>query len=64
MPYEAIIHVQLGEANRPSELNSEERILLTIEDAIAVALERHFNLVCMVQIDLRHPTEHACDQAA
>ena len=64
MPYEAIIHVQIGEVHRPSELNSEERILLTIEDAIAVALERHFNLVCMIKIDLRHPSERACDQAA
>ncbi|HZS77411.1 MAG TPA: hypothetical protein VFA41_12420 [Ktedonobacteraceae bacterium] len=64
MPYEAIIHVQIGEVHRPSELNSEERILLTIEDAIAVALEHHFNLVCMVKIDLRHPAEQTCNQAA
>jgi hypothetical protein len=60
----AYVRVELGEALRPEEQNSLERIEMTVENAIAVSLQMHFDLVKVINVSVSLSCEHMGDDVS
>ena len=54
----------LGEVLRPEEQDSLERIEMTVENAIAVSLQMHFDLVKVINVSVSLSCEHMGDDVS
>ena len=60
----AYVRVELGEALRPEEQDSLERIELTVENVVAVSLQTHFDLVKVINVSVSLSCEHMGDDVS
>jgi hypothetical protein len=60
----AYVRVELGEALRPEEQDSLERIEMTVENAVAVSLQTHFDLVKVINVSVSLSCEHMGDDVS
>jgi hypothetical protein len=60
----AYVRVELGEALRPEEQDSLERIEMTVENAVAVSLQAHFDLVKVINVSVSLSCEHMGDDVS
>jgi hypothetical protein len=60
----AYVRVELGEVLRPEEQDSLERIEMTVENAIAVSLQMHFDLVKVINVSVSLSCEHMGDDVS
>jgi hypothetical protein len=60
----AYVRVELGEALRPEEQDSLERIEMTVENAVAVSLQMHFDLVKVINVSVSLSCEHMGDDVS
>jgi hypothetical protein len=59
--YLAYVRVELGEALRPEEQDSFERIEMTVEYVVAVSLQAHFDMVKVINVSVSPSCEHMGD---
>jgi hypothetical protein len=62
--YLAYVRVELGEALRPEEQDSFERIELTVENAVAVSLQIHFDHVKVINVSVSPSCEYMGDDVS
>ncbi len=60
----AYVRVELGEALRPEEQDSLERIEMTVENVVAVSLQTHFDLVKVINVSVSLSCEHMGDDVS
>ena len=60
----AYVRVELGEALRPEEQDSLERIEMTVENVVAVSLQTHFVLVKVINVSVSLSCEHMGDDVS
>jgi hypothetical protein len=59
--YLVYAHVELDDPLRPEEQNSLERIEMTVEDALSVSLQAHFECVKVINVSVSLSCEHMGD---
>jgi hypothetical protein len=60
----AHVRVELGEALRPEEQDSFERIEMTVEYVVAVSLQAHFDMVKVINVSVSPSCEHMGDDVS
>jgi len=56
--YLVYARVELDDPLRPEEQNSPERIEMTVEDALSVSLQTHFDCVKIINVSVSLSCEH------
>jgi hypothetical protein len=59
--YLVYARVELDDPLRPEEQNSLERIEMTVEDALSVSLQAHFECVKVINVSVSLSCEHMGD---
>ena len=62
--YLVYARVELGDPLRPEEQNSLERIELTVENALSVSLQAHFDCIKVINVSVSLSCEHMGDNVS